>query len=92
MATLEEQKYVSELIERARRAQKIAESFDQERVDHLITAIAWNIVKPGTIEKIARLAVEETQLGNYESKYAKLNTKIKGALRDMKGKKKHGNN
>jgi len=45
----------------------------------LITAIAWNIVKPGTIEKIARLAVEETQLGNYESKYAKLNTKIKGA-------------
>ncbi len=90
MATLEEQKYVSELIERARRAQKIAESFDQERVDHLITAIAWNIVKPGTIEKIARLAVEETQLGNYESKYAKLNTKIKGALRDMKGKKSMG--
>jgi sulfoacetaldehyde dehydrogenase len=90
MATLEEQKYVSELIERARRAQKIAEGFDQERVDHLITAIAWNIVKPGTIEKIARLAVEETQLGNYESKYAKLNTKIKGALRDMKGKKSMG--
>jgi len=90
MATLEEQKYVSELIERARRAQRIAESFNQERVDHLITAIAWNIVKPGTIEEIARLAVEETQMGNYESKYAKLNTKIKGALRDMKGKKSMG--
>ncbi|MFS8541489.1 MAG: aldehyde dehydrogenase family protein [Tissierellales bacterium] len=90
MATLEEQRYVSELIERARRAQKIAEGFDQEKVDHLITAIAWNIVKPGTIEEIARLAVEETQLGNYESKYAKLNTKVKGALRDMKGKKSMG--
>jgi len=90
MATLEEQKYVSQLIERARRAQRIAESFNQERVDHLITAIAWNIVKPGTIEEIARLAVEETQMGNYESKYAKLNTKIKGALRDMKGKKSMG--
>ena len=90
MATLEEQKYVSELIERARKAQKIAESFDQERVDHLITAIAWNIVKPGTVEEIARFAVEETQMGNYESKLAKLNTKIKGALRDMKGKQSIG--
>ena len=90
MATLEEQKYISELIERARKAQKIAEDFDQERVDHLITAIAWNIVKPGTIEEIARFAVEETQMGNYESKYAKLMTKLKGALRDMKGKKSMG--
>ena len=90
MATLEEERYVSQLIERAREAQRIAESFDQERVDHLITAIAWNIVKPGTIEEIARFAVEETQMGNYESKYAKLNTKIKGALRDMKGKKSMG--
>ncbi|HLR34464.1 MAG TPA: aldehyde dehydrogenase, partial [Tissierellales bacterium] len=63
MATLEEQKYVGELIERARKAQKIAEGYDQERVDHLVTAIVWNIVKPGTIEEISELAVEETELG-----------------------------
>lgn len=90
MATLEEQKYISELIERARKAQKIAEGFDQERVDHLATAIVWNIVKPGTIEEISKFAVEETKMGNYESKYAKLMTKLKGALRDMKGKKSMG--
>ncbi len=90
MATPEEKKYVSELIERARKAQKVIEGYDQERVDHLITAVVWNIVKPGTIEKISELAVEETKMGNYASKYAKLNTKLKGALRDMKGKKSMG--
>ncbi|CCQ97636.1 Sulfoacetaldehyde dehydrogenase (acylating) [[Clostridium] ultunense Esp] len=90
MATSEEKKYVNGLVERARKAQKIVESFNQERVDHLVTAIVWNIVKPGTIEEISKFAVEETELGNYESKYAKLNTKLKGALRDMKGKKSMG--
>ncbi|HHX03616.1 MAG TPA: aldehyde dehydrogenase family protein [Tissierellia bacterium] len=90
MATPEEKKYVSELFERARKAQKVIEGYDQERVDHLVTAIVWNIVKPGVIEEISEFAVEETQMGNYESKYAKLNTKLKGALRDMKGKKSMG--
>ncbi|MDX9917184.1 MAG: aldehyde dehydrogenase family protein [Gudongella sp.] len=90
MATLEEKNYVSDLIERARRAQEIAEGFDQERVDHLVTAIVWNIVKPGTVEKISEFAVEETQMGNYDSKYAKLMTKLKGGLRDMQGKKSMG--
>ncbi len=90
MTTPEEKKYVSERIERARKAQKVIEGYDQERVDHLITAIVWNIVRPGTIEKISEFAVDETQMGNYESKYAKLNTKLKGALRDMKGKKSIG--
>ncbi len=82
--------YVAGLIERARKAQEIAEDFDQEKVDHLAKALVWNIIKPGTIEKISELAVEETQLGNYEGKYAKLNTKLKGALRDMEGEKTMG--
>jgi len=88
--TMEPKEYVSQLVERARKAQEIIEGYDQERVDHLVTAIVWNIVKPGTVEKIAQMAVEETGLGNYESKYAKLMTKLKGALRDMKGKKSIG--
>lgn len=82
--------YISGLIERSRKAQEVIESYDQERVDHLVTAIVWNIVKPGIIEKISQMAVDETKLGNYESKYAKLMTKLKGALRDMKGKKSMG--
>ena len=82
--------YVASLIERARKAQEIAEGFSQERVDHLIKAIVWNIVKPDNADKISKLAVEETQYGNYDSKYAKLMTKLKGALRDMEGKKSMG--
>ncbi len=82
--------YVASLIERARKAQEIAEGFSQERVDHLTKAIVWNIVKPDNADKISKLAVEETQYGNYDSKYAKLMTKLKGALRDMEGKKSMG--
>lgn len=80
-----EKEFVGSLIERARKAQEVAEGFDQERVDHLITAVVWNIVKEDNADAISKLAVEETELGNYESKYAKLMTKLKGALRDMKG-------
>ena len=82
--------YVESLIDRARRAQEIAETYTQERVDELITAIAWNIVKDGPAQEIANLAVEESELGNYEGKYAKLMTKIRGGLQDMKGKKSVG--
>ncbi|WZL72091.1 aldehyde dehydrogenase family protein [Clostridiaceae bacterium 35-E11] len=82
--------YVAGLITRARNAQKIANAYTQEKVDDLCTAIAWNIVKEVNADKIAKLAVEESKLGNYEGKYAKLMTKIRGGLRDMKGKKSVG--
>ncbi|TCO70032.1 aldehyde dehydrogenase family protein [Marinisporobacter balticus] len=82
--------YVASLIERARKAQAIADTFTQEKVDKLCTAIAWNIVKHDVADKIATMAVEESNLGNYDGKYAKLMTKIRGGLRDMKGKKSVG--
>ncbi|QZY56042.1 aldehyde dehydrogenase family protein [Crassaminicella profunda] len=82
--------YVKGLMERARKAQAIADTFTQEKVDELCTAIAWNIVKPEVAEKIATMAVEESTLGNYDGKYAKLMTKIRGGLRDMKGQKSVG--
>ncbi|QZY57420.1 aldehyde dehydrogenase family protein [Crassaminicella profunda] len=82
--------YVKSLIDRAKKAQGIADKFTQEKVDELCMAIAWNIVKPETADKIATMAVEESNLGNYEGKYAKLMTKIRGGLRDMKGQKSVG--
>jgi len=82
--------YVAGLIERARKAQKVAESYTQERVDELITALAWSVVKDGPAQQISKLAVDESNMGNYESKHAKLMVKLKGALRDMKGKKSVG--
>ena len=47
---------VNELIERARVAQEVAESFSQERVDELVKAIAWDIVQEDTAKKLATLA------------------------------------
>ena len=82
--------YIAGLVKRARVAQAVAESFTQEKVDELVTAIVWNIVKDGPAQEISRLAVEESSMGNYESKYAKLIVKCKGTLRDMLGEKSVG--
>ncbi|NLY45869.1 MAG: aldehyde dehydrogenase family protein, partial [Tissierella sp.] len=82
--------YIGNLIEKARKAQKIADDYDQERVDTLVAAIVWDIVKEENAKEISKLAVEESQLGNYESKYSKLMIKLRGALRDMKGEKSVG--
>ena len=86
----EAQELVSGLIARARAAQKIADTFSQEKVDELAKAISWNIVKPGNIEEIAKLAFEESELGNYQSKYGKLQKKIRGVVRDVAEEKTGG--
>ncbi|SFM37392.1 aldehyde dehydrogenase family protein [Pelosinus propionicus] len=82
--------YITSLIVRARQAQNVASGYSQEKVDELVTAIVWNIVKDGPAQEISQMAVDESRMGNYESKYAKLMTKCKGTLRDMKGKKSAG--
>lgn len=87
---VEAREYIAGLIERARKAQKVAEGYSQEFVDELITAVCWDIVKDGPAQEIAKLAVEESRMGTYEAKYAKLMVKLRGALRDMKGQKSVG--
>jgi len=82
--------HVSELIARAGKAQKILEQYSQEKVDELVTSIAWAAVKEENAERIARLAMAESKLGNYESKYIKLQKKIRGVLRDIKHVKSTG--
>ncbi|MBM3778252.1 MAG: aldehyde dehydrogenase family protein [Acidimicrobiia bacterium] len=71
------------LIARARRAQTAIESFDQRQVDDLIRAMVWAVCQPGVAGRIARLAVDETRLGNYESKLAKMANKTRAALADI---------
>jgi len=81
---------IASLVARAKVAQAIADTFSQEKVDELVTAIVWDIIKDGPAQIISQMAVDESAMGNYESKYAKLMTKCKGTLRDMKGKKSVG--
>ena len=80
---MEAKDMVAGLVKRARAAQATADSFTQEKVDELVKAISWAIVKKENAEKIARLAIDESQLGNYEGKYGKLQKKIRGVLRDV---------
>ena len=82
--------YVADLMKRARKAQAIAETYSQERVDELVKAIAWTAVKEENAQRLAKLAVEESQLGNYDGKYTKIKKKIRGALRDIKDVKTVG--
>ncbi|MCL2578597.1 MAG: aldehyde dehydrogenase family protein [Oscillospiraceae bacterium] len=82
--------YVSGLIARARKAQKIAEGYDQATVDKLCAAITWATVKEEVARKIAKLAYDESQMGVEEAKYVKMQIKPRGALRDMQGQKSVG--
>ncbi|MBT7121520.1 MAG: aldehyde dehydrogenase family protein, partial [Clostridia bacterium] len=74
----------------ARAAQKIYENYTQEQVDEIVAAIAWAGVKEDNAKAISELAMEESKLGNYASKYGKLQKKIRGAQRDIKDLKTVG--
>lgn len=81
---------VAGLIKRARAAQAQIEFALQEQVDELATRVAWAGVRPVFAQKISEMLVEESGMGYAPHKYGKMMTKIKGALRDMKGKKSVG--
>lgn len=81
---------IAELVDRARAAQKEIEYAAQEEVDDLVTRIAWALVRPKFAQALAEKLVEEAALGYAPDKYAKIQTKVRGALRDMKGKKTVG--
>ena len=56
-AEQEAQAIVQGLLHRARAAQRIAETYDQLRVDELVAAAAWAILEPGRNQTLAELAV-----------------------------------
>ncbi len=83
-------RYIAGLIERAKIAQKKIEFATQEQVDDLATRVAWSGVEPDFANKLAKFCVEDSGMGTPPHKYGKLMTKIKGTLRDMKGKRSVG--
>ena len=80
---IDPQAEIAALIERSRKAQAVLETYTQEQVDELITAMVWSIAQTDISEKIAQFTVEETQLGNYEGKFLKINRKTRAALMDI---------
>jgi sulfoacetaldehyde dehydrogenase len=74
---------VAALVARSRKAQEQIANYTQEQVDALIRAMVWAVCKPGMSDEIAKFTVEETQLGNYEGKFLKIDRKTRATLHDI---------
>lgn len=74
---------VAALIHKARDAMAQVEDYDQEQVNEIVQAVAWAIIKQENSEELARIAVEDTGLGNFEDKVTKNQRKNLGTLRDL---------
>ncbi len=83
--TPEEIQEIEELYRKARVAFEEVEFWPQEKVDEMVAAVAWEWQKPEVARALARLAVDESGIGFYDDKVAKIQSKTKGTLWDMKG-------
>ena len=83
-------KVVADLVAHARAAQRVAEGYDQARVDELVAAAGWAIMEPARNRELAELAVADTGIGNVEDKVRKNHRKTLGLLRDLQGARSVG--
>lgn len=74
---------VEEMVLRARRAQEAVSGYTQEQADLLALAAAWALIEPSRNLELARLAVDDTSLGNVDDKVTKNHRKTMGLLRDL---------
>jgi len=76
------------LIAKSRAAQSEFEKFDQQKVDKVVREIARVVFD--NAEALARMAVEETRMGNFEDKLKKKLGKSRIIWHSLKGKKSVG--
>jgi sulfoacetaldehyde dehydrogenase len=74
---------IGDFIDRGRAAQERFAQYSQDQVDEVVTAVAWSGYHNADL--LARLAVDETAIGNVADKLTKTRRKILGTLRDLKG-------
>lgn len=85
-----EQTAVAEMIGRARAAQAVFETYDQQRIDDVVAAVAWAIYEPSRARELAELSVRATGLGRVDDKIVKNQRKTMGTLRDLTGARSVG--
>jgi sulfoacetaldehyde dehydrogenase len=81
---------VAALVARARAAQRVADGYDQGRIDELVCAAGWAIIEPARNRELAELAVADTGIGKVDDKVRKNQRKTLGLLRDLQGAKSVG--
>src|SRR5580698_8065247 len=87
--TEDEKRYAQELLERARTAMCAIKDYDQERIDKLCQAVGWATANERTFTRLAYMSVDESGLGDRESRPSK-RVKIMGILRDALRQKSMG--
>jgi sulfoacetaldehyde dehydrogenase len=85
-ANADEIREVNSMIARARSAMAEVASWNQGQVDRLAQAIGWHCGNECTFDRVARMGVDETGIGDREGRIGK-RSKILGVLRDaLRGK------
>ena len=79
---------VQDLVAKARQAQAIYVDFSQAQVDAIVRDMAQYVYD--NAEALARMAVDETGIGNYEDKVLKKKGKARVIWNSLKGKKSRG--
>jgi succinate-semialdehyde dehydrogenase len=79
---------IASLVAKARVAQAIYEGFSQEQVDGIVRGMAKYVYD--NAEMLARMAVDETGIGNFEDKVLKKKGKARVIWNNLKGKKSRG--
>jgi sulfoacetaldehyde dehydrogenase len=87
--TADQELELDTVFERARKALKIIEGYDQRRVDRLCQAVAWAVSNKKTFARLVKEGIEESGLGDYDSRMSK-RMKIRGVLRDALRQKSVG--
>lgn len=87
--TDEETAHVDELVARGRAALQAFEGATQEQVDRLCQAMAWAVANETTFTRLAQMGVEESGIGDPESRVGK-RIKVMGILRDVLRQKSIG--
>jgi sulfoacetaldehyde dehydrogenase len=87
--TPEETAHIDELVARGRAALQAFEGATQAQVDRLCQAVAWAVANETTFTRLAHMGVEESGMGDPESRVGK-RFKIMGILRDVLRQKSIG--
>jgi sulfoacetaldehyde dehydrogenase len=87
--TSEETARIDDLVARGRDAVKAFEGATQEQVDRLCQAVAWAVANETTFTRLAQMGVEESGIGDPESRVGK-RLKVMGILRDVLRQKSIG--
>jgi sulfoacetaldehyde dehydrogenase len=81
---------IQEIYAKARKAFREVEYWPQEKVDEMVQAVAWELLKEEVRHKLGHLAVDESNIGNAEDKVNKIKNKTLGTLWDMRDAKTCG--